>query len=104
MRKTLSNPPTKRMIRLLWAGKDQRKAKKAADLTCKTELPKNCTLLCPSEAAMAKIADKYRYSALLKAPSHATLKAAVATMRKAFNGLKQTTVRMDVDVDPRNLM
>ncbi|MCD4708429.1 MAG: primosomal protein N' [Candidatus Sabulitectum sp.] len=104
MRKTLSNPPTTRMIRLLWSGKDQGKVKKAADLTCKTPLPQNCTLLGPSEAAMAKIADKYRYSALLKAPGHATLKAAVATMRKTFNELKQTTVRMDVDVDPRNLM
>ncbi|MCK5034296.1 MAG: primosomal protein N', partial [Candidatus Sabulitectum sp.] len=104
MRAMLSNPPTTRMIRLLWAGKNQEKAKKAADLTCKTALPPNCTLLGPSEAAMAKIADKYRYSALLKAPSHATLKAAVTTMRKTFNALKQTTVRMDVDVDPRNLM
>lgn len=104
MRKTLSNPPATRMIRLLWAGKDQKKAKKAADLTCKTTLPPNCTLLGPSEAAMAKIADKYRYSALLKATNHATLKTAVQKMRKTFKELKQTTVRMDVDVDPRNLM
>ncbi|MCK5784942.1 MAG: primosomal protein N' [Candidatus Sabulitectum sp.] len=104
MRKTLGNPPITRMVRLLWTGKDQRKAKKAADLTCKTTLPPSCTLLGPSEAAMAKIADKYRYSALLKATSHATLKTAVQTMRKNFKELKQTTVRMDVDVDPRNLM
>ena len=104
MRKTLSNPPSTRMVRLLWSGKDQRKAKMAADLTCKTELPPKCTLLGPSEAAMAKIADKWRYSALLKATNHNTLKTAVQSMIKAFTQLKQTTVRMDVDVDPRNLM
>ncbi len=104
MRTMLDNPPTTRMIRLIWTGKDQQKTNKAANLTCQTPLPPNCTMLGPSEATMAKIADKYRYSALLKAPSHTTLKTAVTTMRQTFKALKQTTVRLDVDVDPRNLM
>ncbi len=104
MRQALSNPPNTRMVRLLWSGKDPRKTKKAAELACKTDLPPNCTLLGPSEAAMTKIADKWRYSALLKAPLHSTLKTAVQEVRKTFNELKQNTVRMDIDVDPRNLM
>jgi primosomal protein N' (replication factor Y) len=104
MRKTLNNPPTSRMVRLLWTGKNQAKVRKAADATCTAQLPSTCTLLGPSEAALARISDKYRYSALLKAPRHRTLRTAVQALRKTFGELKQTTVRLDVDVDPRNLM
>jgi len=104
MRKSLGNPPFTRMVRLLWTGPNQNAVKQAAEHSCKAELPPECKVLGPSEAVMARIADKWRYSALLKALQHGTLVTAVESVRKAFMEIKSNSVRMDADVDPRNMM
>jgi primosomal protein N' (replication factor Y) len=104
MRKALGNPPFTRMVRVLWAGQNQNAVKHAAENSCKAELPRECKLLGPSEAAMARIADNWRYSALLKAAKHKTLVTAVESIKQAFLQTKDNSVRMDVDVDPRNMM
>ncbi len=103
-RKELSNPPITRMCRLIWIGKDQSKVKSAATATCNTKLQPDCVLLGPSPATMAKISNNWRYSSLLKAFTHKALKIAIKDMQKTFKELKETGVRMDIDIDPRNLM
>ncbi len=86
------------------SGEDPAGVRLAAEVSCGKPLPEGCRLLGPSEAAMAKIADKYRYSALITAESHRLLKRAAVSCREAFEAEREKHVRMDVDIDPRNLM
>ena len=104
LRKELSNPPVTRMCRLIWIGKDLSKVKTAATETCNTKLQPDCVILGPSPATMAKISNSWRYSALLKAFNHKALKTAIHTIQQAFKELKKNSVRLDIDIDPRNLM
>ncbi len=103
-RKELNNPPITKMCRLIWIGKELGKVKAAAVATCKTKLQPDCVLLGPSPATMAKISNNWRYSSLLKAFTHKALKIAIKDMQRTFKELKETGVRMDIDIDPRNLM
>jgi len=103
-RKELNNPPITRMCRLIWIGKKLDKVKAAAFATCKTKLLPDCVILGPSPATMAKISNNWRYSALLKTFNHKALKTAIHTIQQAFMELKEKGVRLDIDVDPRNLM
>ncbi len=103
-RKSMGFPPFRRMARLLWSGEDPSGVRRAAEVSCGVPIPEGCRMMGPSEAAMARIADKYRYSALLTAGSHRLLKEAAGLIREAFEARGGKHVRMDVDVDPRNLM
>lgn len=103
-RKTMGFPPFTRMVRFIWSGENLLTVKKAAELAGRVNLPKRVRLLGPSEASMAKIADRYRYSALLVAGSHRILSEVVEAARKNFESLKDSSVRLDIDVDPRNMM
>lgn len=103
-RKTMGFPPYRRMARLLWSGEDPAGVRLAAEVSCEKPLPDGCRIMGPSEAAMARIADKFRYSALITAGSHRLLKEAAGLVRETFEARGGKHVRMDVDVDPRNLM
>lgn len=103
-RRAMGFPPFARMARLIWSGPNLHSVQAAAEQVCSLKLPKNCRLLGPSEAAMAKIADRYRYSALLLAHGHRAVSKAAEQSRNLFENLKDNSVRMDIDVDPRNMM
>ncbi len=103
-RQAMGFPPYTRMTRLLWSGENLKSVRTAAELSVKAKLPGNCRLLGPSEASMARIADRYRYSALLTADSHRTVTSAVQAIRNSFKKLKDGSVRLEIDIDPRNMM
>ena len=103
-RQAMGFPPYTRMVRFLWSGENLKSVKTAAEAAGKVKLPDSCRLLGPSEAAMARIADRYRYSALLTAGSHRTITAAVQAIRNSFIRLKDSSVRLEIDVDPRTMM
>lgn len=103
-REAMGFPPFTRMARLLWSGENQSRVKNAATQSCRAELPSGCRLLGPSEAAMARINDKWRFSAIITAYDHKVLREAVTIVRLSCESAGHKGVRMDIDVDPRNLM
>jgi primosomal protein N' (replication factor Y) (superfamily II helicase) len=103
-RKAMGFPPFSRMARLLWSGEVEARVEHCSKAACSVPLPGGCRLLGPGEAALPRISDRWRYSALVTADSHSRLKAAVAAIRAAYEGMEETTVRMDIDIDPRNLL
>ncbi len=103
-REAMGFPPFTRMARLLWTGEKLSSVRNTAIQSCRTNIPAGCRLMGPSEAAMARINDRWRFSSILTAHNHRTLKTAVTLIRHQFESLKCRGVRMDIDVDPRNLM
>jgi len=103
-RQAMGFPPYARMARLLWSGENLKSVRRAAEEVMKVKTTRACRLMGPSEAAMARIADKYRYSALLTADSHRILAKAVESYRRAFTELGAKSVRLEIDIDPRNMM
>ncbi len=103
-RKTLGFPPWTRMARLLWSGPSLNDVRSSAESCCAVSLSGGARMLGPSEAAMARIADTWRWSALITAGSHRTLQTALSAVNRRFQEVPSRGVRLDVDIDPRNLM
>ena len=103
-RKALGFPPWTRMARLLWTGSSKTDVRSSAESSCNVSLPAGARMLGPSEAAMARIADTWRWSALITAGSHKALQAAVSRIAHRFHKEQVPGVRLDTDIDPRNLM
>lgn len=103
-RREMGFPPYTRMARLIWSGEKRASVAGAAERAAGVKIPGSCRILGPSEAAMSRIADRYRYSALIDSRSHAALSEAVTAIRMHHESNGDRSVRMDVDVDPRNMM
>ncbi|PIE51963.1 primosomal protein N' [Candidatus Fermentibacteria bacterium] len=103
-RKQLGFPPFSRIARLIWSGKNRDHVSRAASDSCRIKVPERCRIMGPSEAAMARINDRWRFNALIIAPDHLILRKLVLRIRESFCSLSSKTVRLDIDVDPRNMM
>lgn len=105
VRRALAYPPFTRMTRLLFTGSDQtRVGEAAAAVGDRLSTLNGVTVRGPSPAAMVRIGDRFRYSILLSAPGHLTLREAVSRALETFPASRSGGVRMTVDVDPQDML
>lgn len=102
-RQSLGYPPYRSLVLLRLSGLDNAAVKRTADLLavqiCQ-QLPQ-IDLLGPAPAAIARVANRYRWQILLKAD---TFSDAERDMLKALRSHVPTSVSLTIDVDPLNLM
>ena len=113
-RRQLAYPPCARLIALRISDRDRdkttRRAREVGEMCArlKAENPEQfgrVTVLGPVEAAIPRLAGRYRWQLLLKSPDAAALKEYAARLL-ADNGtrIKQGGIRLVVDVDPYMMM
>ena len=108
-RKALLYPPFARMVQLKISGASEDKTRDHAHLAAKIlgeVLPVNreTQILGPIEAAIQKIASRFRWQILVKGPSARAINIAVSTMATDPRITRVKGVTIAVDVDPYFLM
>ena len=105
-RKELGYPPFETIIRVVFAGKDERTVRMTSEdmALCLRKLltPSEGLVLGPSEAPLAKIKDMYRWHFILKGENSEILRN---ILRKTFSNVSlNNSVRISVDVNPAGMM
>lgn len=104
VRRTFRYPPFGNLVRFVWSGLRQEEVMNAA-LICCTDLDVQRTeLFPPQEAAFPRINRRWRWSTIGKSPTRAPLAALSAVIRSRFENGGFSGIRLDIDVDPYNLL
>lgn len=104
VRKAFGYPPYGHLVRFVWSGTDSGKVQRAAMSTAEGVNARGVELSQPMEAAFPRINRRWRWSALARSTSRKALSEITAEMRRNFEGASSRGVRMDIDVDPNNLL
>nr|HDM99802.1 primosomal protein N' [Deltaproteobacteria bacterium] len=114
LRKTLGYPPFGRLINLRFSGRGKAQvcdtagniAKLAKKLATgiKADGGSQVEILGPAPSPRAKIRDRYRWQILLKSSSLSNLRALCSIILSRKADIVPCSVRMEVDVDPHNLL
>ena len=102
-RRELGYPPFRRLVRFLWSGRRLSEVERAARVSW-PEASGELRTLGPTPAVLEKVRDRYRLNALAMAPSPAPLRGLAKEVRRRFEQSGASGVRLDVDVDPLDLL
>ena len=113
-RESLGYPPFSRMVQIKISAPDRNQAKKSAVLTGEflsnsiinnQSVYNSISVLGPIEAAIPKMANRYRWQILLKSANPSQLhNLASALVDETNKSLKKNDVRITVDIDPYYMM
>ncbi|MCD4846561.1 MAG: primosomal protein N' [Candidatus Aegiribacteria sp.] len=104
VRKAFGYPPFGNLIRFVWSGLDNEKVRKAAHSSVKGIQTPAVNISSPQEAAFPRINRRWRWSALARSSSRKSLAELSRRIRKQFEKIPHPGVRLEVDVDPHNLL
>ena len=104
MRKAFGYPPFGYLIRFVWSGLDNEKVRKAAYSSVKGIQTADVNVSSPQEAAFPRINRRWRWSALARSSSRKSLAELSKRIRRQFENVSHPGVRLEVDVDPHNLL
>ncbi len=104
VRKAFSYPPYGYLVRFVWSGLDKNRVRNAAIACVKGIAGEDTYLSDPLEAAFPRINRKWRWSAIAKSPSRKSLAELSDRIRRKFNSNPHRGVRLEIDVDPYNLL
>jgi primosomal protein N' (replication factor Y) len=102
-RRELGYPPFGRLVRFVWSGRDLPTVRRAARVSW-ARPPDDLRTLAPSPAVLEKVSDRHRLSALAMADSVPPLRRLAAAVRRRFEQASASGVRLDVDVDPLDML
>lgn len=104
IRKAFGYPPFGNLIRFVWSGLDKEKVRKAARSSVMGIQIENVNISSAQEAAFPRINRRWRWSALARSSSRKSLAELSKRIRKQFEKIQHQGVRLEVDVDPHNLL
>ena len=104
VRKAFAYPPYGYLVRFVWSGLDKSRVRNAANACVRGILSEDAYLSDPLEAAFPRINRKWRWSAIAKSPSRKILAGISDRIRHKFNSIPHRGVRLEIDVDPYNLL
>ncbi|MCK4671216.1 MAG: primosomal protein N' [Candidatus Aegiribacteria sp.] len=104
VRKAFGYPPFGYLIRFVWSGLDNEKVRKAAHSSVKGIQIENVNVSPPQEAAFPRINRRWRWSSLARSSSRKSLAELSWRIREQFERIPHPGVRLEVDVDPHNLL
>lgn len=100
VRKAFGYPPYGYIVRFVWSGLDDNRVREVSKACVRG---KTC-ISDPLEAAFPRINRKWRWSAIAKSPSRKTLARISREIRNQFDNIPHKGVRLEIDVDPYNLL
>ena len=106
VRKLFGYPPFGYLVRFVWSGMRKERVRKAAGGSLRgLKKERDVTLSGPMEAAFPRINKRWRWSALARSGSRKALGALADRIKDRFekSGLS-SGVRLDIDIDPHNLL
>jgi len=106
-RSALGFPPYSRLIRLVIRSRKEENAVKTAKrlaTLAKPLLPPDCEILGPAECPIGIQNNNYRLQLLFRGQSQSALHRAVRTALKQYEGEKDNSVYVEIDVDPVQLL
>lgn len=104
VRKAFGYPPFGHLVRFVWSGLDKEKVRKSALSCVDSVMIKNVNFSHPQEAAFPKINRRWRWSALARSSSRNSLAELSRKIRQRFEEISHPGIRLEVDVDPYNLL
>lgn len=104
VRKAFGYPPFGYLIRFVWSGLDNERVRKAAHSSVKGIQTADVNVSSPQEAAFPRINRRWRWSALARSSSRKSLAELSKRIRRQFGKIPHPGVRLEVDVDPHNLL
>ncbi len=104
VRKIFGYPPYGYLVRFVWSGLDRNRVQKSA-IACVRGVSESENCISDAlEAAFPRINRRWRWSAIAKSPSRKTLARIARKMRNQFDNIPYKGVRLEIDVDPYNLL
>jgi len=107
-RKPLFYPPFARLVNVKFSGEDEERvagsANRGAAFLRSCSEKNQIDILGPAPAPLARIKNKYRWQMLLKSVFFTDLHAACDKLLAEKTKICQPGVRMDLDIDPENMM
>ncbi|MFI5305147.1 MAG: primosomal protein N', partial [Nitrospiria bacterium] len=106
-RRELKYPPYSRLVSFLFSGANEKKVEeKTGDFIKILEKLKTFSIeiLGPAPAALTRLKGKYRWRCLIKGQDITKIQDLTREILKKWNETNKAGVRMDVDVDPQNLL
>lgn len=104
VRKAFGYPPAGNVVRFIWSGLHSERVRSSAETCCDDLHPAEAVLFPPQEAAFPRINRRWRWSTIAKSGSRQALAELTAVIRRRFEEFPKAGVRLDVDVDPYNLL
>ncbi len=104
VRKVFGYPPSGYLVRFIWSGLDRSRVQRAAVACVRGIGSCDSSVSDPLEAAFPRINRRWRWSALAKSTSRIALAELSRMMRKRFDDIPHKGVRLEIDVDPYNLL
>ena len=106
VRKLFGYPPFGYLVRLVWSGRHREKVRMAAENSVRDlEMEEGVILSGPMEAAFPRINKRWRWSVLARAGSRKALGMLADRIKEKFEKSRSSKgVRLDIDIDPFNLL
>ncbi|NLP06444.1 primosomal protein N' [Candidatus Fermentibacteria bacterium] len=104
VRRALGYPPFSHMVRFLWSGLDAERTERAARASLGTISVRGVSLLGPMQAGLPRIGRRWRWHALARSSSRRALAEFHAAVSKAHEAVGGSAVRLDIDVDPQEML
>lgn len=103
-RRKLGFPPFASAVRFLWTGTDRERVARAASGSMPRLPPQGVRVLGPVPAAVPRIGGRWRWNALALSPSRRELHALAGEVLEWASAACPPGVRIDLDVDPADLL
>jgi len=98
-------PPFRRLVRIVFIGKDESATlKRANQIAGFLRNYPVLEILGPAETLVKKSHDEYRFAVIIKCETHTVLRDSVANLMKQFPSVKNEPVRYKIDVDPGSMV
>lgn len=103
-RRAFGYPPFGHLVRFVWSGLDGRRVRRAAEEALDGLEMEGVMLSEPAEAAFPRINRRWRWNSLARSESRHKLGRLAVLLRERHEKLSSGGVRLDIDIDPHNLL
>ncbi|OPL17585.1 MAG: hypothetical protein AVO35_09140 [Candidatus Aegiribacteria sp. MLS_C] len=103
-RKTFGYPPFGHLVRFVWSGLDAKRVQRAAEKALNGMEMDGVMLSEPAEAAFPRINRRWRWNAIARSASRQKLGRLAGLLRERHEKISSGGVRLDIDIDPHNLL
>lgn len=104
VRESLGYPPFGYMVRFLWSGLDAERTERSARASVGGVSVPGVSLLGPMKAGLPRIGRRWRWHALARSSSRSALAEFREAVSRAHEAGGGSAVRLDIDVDPQEML
>jgi len=105
VREAFGYPPFGHLIRFIWSGLNEDAVQSSARYSANIGVINNADISTPQEAVFPRINRRWRWSVLASSNSRKVLAEVAETIRRRYESLTPPRgVRLDIDIDPHNLL